>query len=552
VNPESLSLKTALLLTACISVAAAPVRAQASTSERILVMPFENTAHEARIYWLREASSLLLADDLNRLGANAITREQRLRAFERLQLPPAASLSHATAIKVGELLAAGQVVIGSLELTGEQLAVHARAIRLDTGRLEQEITDRGPVAELFAIFGRIARRLAPDSTVSDGELEKAHPPLPAFESYVKGLLAETPVSQIRYLETALKLQPTFDAARLALYGTYTEQGDDERALKAVQTVPDSSSLATRARFLGAIAAMRLKRYEEAFSRLRLLLERVPKSMTAAVLNNLGVVQLRRGASPQSGLPTYYFNKASQADPDDADYFFNLGYAYWADRDPQAAIYWLREAVRRNPADGDAHFVLGTALQAGGNPAEAARERDLARQLSSAYAEWERRPGAAADPVPKGLERVKPDLDLPLAQRVDTALLAGEQREQKELAAFHLARGKRLFEQENDREAVAELRRALYLSPYQAEAHLLLGRIYLRNGRLREAIDGLKVSLWSEESEAAHLTLAEAYLQAKNEGAARAEAQRALAMDPSSQAARKLLDRIASSPARPPR
>jgi len=33
----------------------------------------------------------------------------------------------------------------------------------------------------------------------------------------------------------------------------------------------------------------------------------------------------------------------------------------------------------------------------------------------------------------------------------------------------------------------ELNHALYLSPYLAEAHLLLGRIHLRNGRVHEAI-----------------------------------------------------------------
>ena len=43
---------------------------------------------------------------------------------------------------------------------------------------------------------------------------------------------------------------------------------------------------------------------------------------------------------------------------DPDYYFNLGYTYWQQRDIQASIYWLREALRRSPADGQAHFVLG--------------------------------------------------------------------------------------------------------------------------------------------------------------------------------------------------
>src|SRR5205807_1536650 len=211
--------------------------------------------------------------------------------------------------------------------------------------------------------------------------------------------------------------------------------------------------------------------------------------TAAVLNDLGVVQLRRGAvTPQTGQPAYYFNKATELDADDPDYFFNLGYAYWMARDTQAAIYWLREAVRRNAADGDAHFVLGAALAAANNPAEAAREKELARRLSSTYEQWEKRPPAEA--VPRGLERLKSDIELPHGRRVAATLATAEKRDQRELARFYLDRGRRLFEQENDRDAVLELNRALYLSPYEADAHLLLGRIHLRNGRVREAIGGL--------------------------------------------------------------
>src|ERR1700674_3676038 len=68
---------------------------------RILVMAFENVTREDRIFWLGEASAVLLADDLNALGDNAITREQRRQAFERLQVPPAAALTEATGIRIG-------------------------------------------------------------------------------------------------------------------------------------------------------------------------------------------------------------------------------------------------------------------------------------------------------------------------------------------------------------------------------------------------------------------------------------------------------------------
>ena len=502
-------------------------------------MPFENVTRDSRIFWLGEASAVVLADDLNALGANAIAREERRQAFERLQVPPSASLTDATVIRIGQLVGASQVVVGSLELSSDTLVVHARSIALEAGRIQADVVERGPVPELFGLFERVARRIAPASSRSSEDVERQHPPIAAFESYIKGLLAETPATAIAYLNSALTLAPAFDRARLALWDVYVEQGDHARALAEVLPVQAASPWARRARFLAGLSQLNLKKYDDAFATFKALADATP---TATVLNNLGVVQLRRGnATPQTGLPTYYFTKATESDPDDPDYFFNLGYAYWLNRDPQAAIYWLRETVRRNTADGDAHFVLGASLAAAGDAAEASREKELARRLSSTYHEWDKRP--PADPVPKGLERLKSDVELPHAGRIETTLATSGQRDQRELALFYLERGRRLFQQENDREAILELNRALYHSPYDADAHLLLGRIHLRNGRVHQAVDALKISLWSQESARAHVALGEAYLQGKDAPAARAEAERALVLEPASIDARRLMDRI---------
>jgi tetratricopeptide (TPR) repeat protein len=188
-------------------------------------------------------------------------------------------------------------------------------------------------------------------------------------------------------------------------------------------------------------------------------------------------------------------------------------------------------VRRDPGDGDAHFILGVALQQTGSTAEATRERELAARLSSKYAEWQSR-AAGGDPVPRGLERLHEEL-LPSRARIDSIITTAGQRDQENLASFHLDAGRRAFEREADREAIDELRRALFLSPYLAEAHLLLGRLYLRGGRPAEAVEALKIALWSEETVAAHINLAEALLQVQDQAAARIEIDRALALDPKS-------------------
>lgn len=519
------------------------VPASAQPAPRLLVIPFENAQSEPRYQWLGEACAVLLTDGLRDRGAGAITRMERVSAFEQLDLPLGASLSRATVIKVAELLGANEVIVGSFTVDGEDLVVTARTIRVDVGRVQPQASERGPLTALFEIFDRLAQGLS-NGAPKPGKASTT-PPLGAFESFIKGLLAENASTKASFLEAALREQTDFDRARLALWEVRRDQGDHEGALATVRVVPASSPLSRRARFASGVSLLELGRYDEAFETFTTLLEENragPPLSNAAILNNLGVVQIRRGDSTQAGTAAYYLTKAADADSD-PDYLFNLGYAYVAAGNHQGALYWLREALRRDPTDADAHHVLAVALQATGNAVEAARERDLATQLSSRYEELDKTAGTSGATLPSGLERIAMDLEASRALRADQVIVDSAQREQRELAAFHLERARRYYEKEQDREAMADLRRAVYLSPYEAQAHLLIGRIHLRGGRPGDAIDALKISIWSEETAAGRVALAEAYLKSGNPAAARAEAERALALDPDSTEARRLLDSI---------
>lgn len=519
-----------------------PVCAAAQSSGHILVMPFENLRRDARLHWIGEAAALLLADDLKSRGVAAITRAERIRAFDQLHLPTAATLSRATVIKVGEFVGASEIIVGSVAVDGTALIVEAHSIRIDVGRLQPNVTERGALIDMIAIFERLAGRLAPDATVT-GE-RSARPPLEAFENYVKGLMAESPAARTAFLEAAIARNPGYDRALLTLWGVRGDQGDHAAALEAARAVAGTSPRARQAKFAAGVSLLELKRYEEASAAFKALAEEATAAhFTASAYNNLGIAQLRRGATVQTGLPTYFLTRAADADPGDSDVLFNLGYAYVLERNHQGAVYWLRETLRRNPADADAHYVLGAALAASGSPVEAAREKELARQLSSEYAELEKRAAAERLPVPRGLERVREDPDLRAAIRSEQTIVNTAQRDQRDLATFHLDRGRRLFEREDDRNAMAELRRAVYLSPYEAQAHLLMARIHLRAGRTSDAVDALKISIWSAETPDARIALAQAYLKQENNAAARTELARALVLDPSSAEARRLLTSV---------
>jgi tetratricopeptide (TPR) repeat protein/TolB-like protein len=517
-----------LLFAFCLFVSHAS--AQVPPGSAIVVLPFENPTQEARLTWMREGAAILLSETLAAAGEIVVDREERLAAFDRLQLPASANLSRASTIRVGQAISASFVVSGTVAMQGDQIVARARVVRLDTGRLLPDVEARGPLSNLFGVFGELGQRIRASSAIVTPSTDRLPPTPQVFELYVKGLVAETPSTALAYLEQALKAAARFDRARLAIWDLHSESSDHQKALDTISAIRPESRFFREAQFRRALSLMNLKRFDDALQTLRAL---QTQESSATVSNAIGVVELRRATTIQPGRATYYFSQASELDPADGDLFFNLGYAYWLDKDPKAAIYWLREAVRRDPGDGDAHFILGVALQQTGATSEATRERELATRLSSKYTEWEKEKTAGGgDPVPRGLERLHEEL-LPSRARIDNFFTTAGQRDQENLATFHLDAGRRAFEREADREAFQELRRALYLSPYLAEAHLLLGRLYLRGGRPAEAVEALKIALWSEETVTAHVVLAEALLQVQDQAAARIEIDRALALDPKS-------------------
>jgi tetratricopeptide (TPR) repeat protein len=524
------------------------LRAQEPPGAGVLVVPFENSEREPRVIWLGEAAAILLADELNARGLAAIRRADRVQAYEQLNLPVGASLSRATLIKVGHILGASEVIGGSYRLDGDDLVVEAHSIRIDVGSLQPHVQVRGPLRELFTVFEGLATQLA--GGVPRDINEPVHPPLGAFESYVKGLMAESAAARVSFLEMAIREYPAFERARLALWDVRYEQEDHAAALEAVVPVEGDTPAARRARLRAGISLLELEQYTEAAETFTGLLapailedtRPAPRGF-AAVLNNLGIVQLRRGAAASAGSAAYYFTRAADADPDDPDYQFNLGYAYIRDRNYKAAVYWLREAVRRDVTDPDAHYLLAIALHALGNEVEAGRERDLARQLSSRYEALEAASAPRLSDLPSTPERLRADFGSARAASVGLAIAASVQREQHDAAAFHLDRGRELFDSEQDREAMDELRRTVFLAPYEAAAHVLIGRIHMRAGRPADAVEALKIAIWSEETVEARIALAEAYLLARQVARARGELERALALEPESAEARRLLQTI---------
>src|SRR4051794_5083200 len=201
---------------------------------RFLVVPFETPARDPRIYWPGEALAVLVTDDINARGLGAFTRTARERAYDQLHLPSNAVLSRATVIRVGQIVEAEQVIIGEVHVEGNALSVQLRPIRIDVGRAGDDVIERGELEDLFALAARAAPVLTEGGGLGDflawaarraggavpggtGGWSGRPPSLKALEQYIKGRMAEQPASRAPFLEPALKLEPSYDRARLPLW-----------------------------------------------------------------------------------------------------------------------------------------------------------------------------------------------------------------------------------------------------------------------------------------------------------------------------------------------
>ncbi len=86
-------------------------------------------------------------------------------------------------------------------------------------------------------------------------------------------------------------------------------------------VPKTDPAAGEANFLLGMSEFYRGNFDKAFAAFSFLSTRLPLT---EVYNNLGVVEARRG---QRASAVEYFSKASNADPNDGDYRFNLAVAH---------------------------------------------------------------------------------------------------------------------------------------------------------------------------------------------------------------------------------
>jgi tetratricopeptide (TPR) repeat protein len=513
-------LAPAALLSALIPCISATAQAPApETAERgriLLVLPFDNNTGQPSMEWVREAAPEILSRRFGSAGFAPLSRADRLYALDHLGLPQGFHPSHASSLKLAQTMDADAIIVGSYKADGAQIEAEARIISVPRLRMSEAVTARGELRNLIDVLDSLAwkltRQLDPEFTVAEETFVAAgaNLRLEAFEQYIRGITEPDQAERLRHLQEAVKLSPEFAAAWMALAREDYAGEQYEQAAAAFAKVTGNDPDALEAGFyrgLSEIFSGEYAKAEQAFAGVARVLP------LAAVLSNEGVAVSRQGHDG-----TALFRQAESADPNTADYHFNLAVSLKRHGNAADAAGELAEYLKLRPNDSEAQEMQA----AWAHPGEAAAVEPLERIMRSFDA-------AAFRQAAVMLDQMEATRLAELTPEGRAQTLAAQARE-------YLSRGLLL-------EAERLYRQAIAADARNEEAHEGLAEVRERTGDAAGAGAEARAALELHPTAAAYLVLARLDLAANRLDDARRDAGEALKLSPESQAAKEVLRQV---------
>jgi tetratricopeptide (TPR) repeat protein len=490
----------------------------------VLVLPFDNRSGQANLGWIGDSFPYTLDQRLTSAGFLTIGRDDRQYAMEHLGLPADFRPSRATTIRIAQTLDADFVVIGSFNVinpgaSDSRIEVQAQVLEVNQLRMSAPLADSSELTRLFdvenAIAWKVAGRMDPHFAVAEQTFLAASGgvPLSSFENYIRGTSAPTSDERLKRLEAAVSETPGYTAALLALGKEQYAASKFEAAATTLAKVPPSDRMALEANFYRGLARFNIAKYAEAASAFAFVAASLP---LPEVVNDEGVAASRQGKDAAA-----LFVQVIAADPNDADYHYNLAVALLGRSDIAGATREVEQALKLHADDPEATELL-TRLQATHGAAAnlksilSAGGFDPTTRIRRTWSEASFRQAAFQLDQMRALQMATLP---PVQQAVQYTQLGDE----------YLAQG--LLP-----EAEQEFHTALAADPRSAAAHAGIAQVRERSGSADDARAEVQSSLQLAPNAAAYLVLARLDLQINQLSESAFNVANALRLEPDNSAA----------------
>ncbi|HKO20557.1 MAG TPA: tetratricopeptide repeat protein [Acidobacteriaceae bacterium] len=490
----------------------------------VLVLPFDNKSGQSNLNWIGDSFPYTLNQRLSSAGFLTISRDDRMYALEHLGLPEEFRPSRASTIKIAQTLDADYVVVGSYTVTDpgtpqSRIDVQAQVVEINQLKMSEPVTQSNALPKLYdvenALAWQLARRMDPHFAVAQQTFLGASGDvkLSSFENYIRGTGAATPDERLKRLQQSVAETPAFTSALLALGKEQYADRQYESAAATLAKVPQDDRLALEAGFYRGLARFNSAKYADAQSAFAFVASRLP---LPEVVNDEGVAESRQG---KDAVPL--FQQVIAADPNDADYHFNLAVGLLGRSDIPGAIHEVGTALKLHSDDPEATELLNRLQSTHGSAANlkaviAADGFDPTTRIRRTWSE-------------ASFRQVAFQMDQMRALQMATLRPAEQAAKYSQIGGQYLAQG--LIP-----EAEQEFQTALKADAKNAAAHAGIAEVRERTGAASEARSEAETSLKLAPNVNAYLVLARLEMQAANLGASATNVAAALKLEPKNAAA----------------
>ena len=204
-----------------VSAIACPLELEAAHS--VAVMPFENVNKSPSLDWLSMGISETIATDLLSVpGLILIERGALNKVMDEQKLQFTGAIDPKTAVKVGKIVAAQVLVIGSFQKQGETIRLTARFVDTESGGVLQTAKVTGKMGDIFDLQDEIVKALATNLNIEIRKEEiaklanKPTESLEAYRHFGQGALLQAKKdlpAAVSELKQAISIDPKFAGAR---------------------------------------------------------------------------------------------------------------------------------------------------------------------------------------------------------------------------------------------------------------------------------------------------------------------------------------------------
>ncbi len=487
----------------------------------VLVLPFDNRSGQPNLAWIGDSFPDTLNQRLTSAGFLAISKDDRQYALDHLGLPVDFKPSRATTIRIAQNLDADFVIVGNYTVNNGRIAVQAQVLEPNKLRMSQALEDSAELPRLLdvenAIAWKIAHQIDPHFNVAVQTFlaASAGVRLSAFENYIRGTSATSSEERIKRLQLAVQDTADYPAALLALGKAQFIQRDYDAAAVTLARINSTDRRALEAHFYIGLARFNSAKYAEAESAFAFVASRLP---LPEVVNNQAVASSRQGHDAVA-----LFQRASTADPTDADYHYNLAVALLRRGDFAGAQREVDQTLKLRPTDTEAaelrtHILAGKHLSPVSQTTNAASsDFSPVERIRRTYSEASFRQAAF-------------QLDQMRALRLATLPPAEQAAQYTQLGHEYLAQGL-IPEAEQEFQAAITADAAT-----STEAHAGLAQVRERSGNIADARAEAQTSINLRPNVPAYLVLARLDLQANQTDASASNVSKALQLNPKDSAA----------------